>query len=1119
MIVSVTNSDNCVGVDSLTIIMDLYNSTILNEYLSQFNFAHDIFSKENVISNNTDTVFIFGEALMPELLFADINAVDTIISDTAQILSFNNHLEIIDNYVLENIGYLKLYNDTIRINGGVYSYIQDTTQNISIVSNASIDDHSIIYFQGVEQLDSTFTFLNQNSFIDSTTILIFNDRVQIKDGFRFTGTIIADTIEFANSVPQQYSFKSYSKQVHKFSNTDNLYIRSAARILLQSTCPNYNDTICSRVPNGIRFDVNNQYPQAGTIDPFTSGFVCGWSRFGPNTPTLGGAVTAISDNSAEMWALDNGNSEGIMTNQPLNLVSGTTFRISFDHRIIENTINGLNNLPRYFVILSTVANPPSSGLVFNWGAQTFTRLPFNSTNYISVPINGTQDLFVYNNNEQYLVISQSDNNIANSPTQQDLSGINSPLESWNTFSRTFTIPSVINGINTNTFNTLILTPKRQFGGLATTATYTQIDNVEINGCCPSTLELRDDITTIEDLDNPDLTLGSDVYFSIVGGVNTINTGLTSITNPGPYLHFNGDLIVDDDLTIDHAHLVLDDNSRIRVLSGSTLTISDSWIHGCRVLWEDIRVEDGGTLIMNDVTVQDANIAIQGIENFASPNPASIEIYDSELVSNRIHINLSGNGQTGVDWPLVLSGNNFSCPQMLLPISYSSWLSTGSNTNAFTNYCINLRGVGRVVPIGVFGGSSSQLNKFQEAYNGVRAQASSCRIDNNLFININPTFWPNSPQVPNQFNGGNAPGAIVSFGHNGVGNGNADILIDIGANSDFAQISTGNTITDCRYGLFTTRVINRLWMERTTFENIGGVAISALNHNASELVFSKNTLEEVGQFGFEFRELYNSRITVLSNLIDNTNLTNDVFPATGIAASNTLQPLNNSFFEFSDNELVNFRFGFDINNVGRISNASIANLLPVFTSNIFSLFYNNTVRVRIGSLGQQSFGFRLQNCPRTTMVENAVVNFSTSGVGNFTTGLDFSRVSGSLLACNVASEMEIGYNFHLNNQGGTRLWGNRMDNLNVGLQITNSLNGVGKQGPGIGPNTTSPNLNSWSPWTDPSPFQAHLRSDNSQGQNSPFQLGFWTSACNTFNPWSPENLVSDITTGNAITTIP
>lgn len=133
-----------------------------------------------------------------------------------------------------------------------------------------------------------------------------------------------------------------------------------------------------------------------------------------------------------------------------------------------------------------------------------------------------------------------------------------------------------------------------------------ITGLEIRGCCPES----------------EVMISSDVYANTIGTFSAelgsflqwqsdkpiINTGW-NIGMPEESIQriqFSGKLLVDEDLTIEHANIVFEEGSFIEILPGKKLTIRHAILQGC-TQWKGIRVLNGGNIEIDpDVLIKDAD---------------------------------------------------------------------------------------------------------------------------------------------------------------------------------------------------------------------------------------------------------------------------------------------------------------------------------------------------------------------------------------------------------------------------------------------------------------------------------------------------------------------------------
>lgn len=181
---------------------------------------------------------------------------------------------------------------------------------------------------------------------------------------------------------------------------------------------------------------------------------------------------------------------------------------------------------------------------------------------------------------------------------------------------------------------------------------------------------------------------------------------------------NGTLANTSALTINNSpNISMGENAEIIVHSGKTLTINNSHLKACDKMWKGIYVEKGGTLIVNNTTIEDA------IEGIHVEGNGHIEVINSVFDRDNIGIGVWNSDFAKTD---KIESNVFKC--------------TGGNTlrapysGKRTLYGIAIYKV-RGISIGDHLESTTTSNKFLSINNGIAATSSDVSIYNNLFDKI------------------------------------------------------------------------------------------------------------------------------------------------------------------------------------------------------------------------------------------------------------------------------------------------------------------------------------------------------------------------------------------------
>ncbi len=217
---------------------------------------------------------------------------------------------------------------------------------------------------------------------------------------------------------------------------------------------------------------------------------------------------------------------------------------------------------------------------------------------------------------------------------------------------------------------------------------------------------------------------------IIGGyTNYSNYTATTSTPFTGNITINNDFIVNANVTFSNCTTKLGENARITVKAGKSLTLTNAtYLSACDEMWAGIVVENGGTIVVNGATIEDAITAIN------MPDGASYQIDNSIFNKNRIHINITPAFVTPVHNPGTIKTSKFVCQthaslggaavyeNLRVPFSSSR---TFIGINAWTARSITV-------------GAASQGNIFNNAESGILCNAilDDIIIHDNDFLDMN-----------------------------------------------------------------------------------------------------------------------------------------------------------------------------------------------------------------------------------------------------------------------------------------------------------------------------------------------------------------------------------------------
>jgi len=299
------------------------------------------------------------------------------------------------------------------------------------------------------------------------------------------------------------------------------------------------------------------------VDPFnpSASMVCGWESFS-GKPRLGsisdtlsseGYFVSLKTSNHRSW-----DSEGLISSRsnPLTFHPGNNYKIKFDYRLNRNQFNSADSLDRLLVYLinDSIWNPRKNtdGLYFN------------------IPATGA-----------FLI--------------QDTTGVITDT-TWKEYEFDFDLPDSL-----TSYNRLAFIPRMHTNdtSIAQQLATVDIKNISLLSCCGSVASKASGDIHVGNISTEGAAFSQ--YLTIMGDSIVISTGWDSTNGISELaqIRIDGNLIVDENLTIRNAHIVFSDSSIIEVKSGARLIIDESAIRGCHQKWDGIYVHRGGSLIIRD----------------------------------------------------------------------------------------------------------------------------------------------------------------------------------------------------------------------------------------------------------------------------------------------------------------------------------------------------------------------------------------------------------------------------------------------------------------------------------------------------------------------------------------
>lgn len=142
------------------------------------------------------------------------------------------------------------------------------------------------------------------------------------------------------------------------------------------------------------------------------------------------------------------------------------------------------------------------------------------------------------------------------------------------------------------------------------------------------------------------------------------TGNTNSSNYAGTLE-NEVILIDGELTVSTSNFAIKNctikftqGSKIIVTKDNKLTITDSDLFACTVMWKGIRVEEDGKLLMNYCNIEDAEKAIEAYA------PRTLILYNNVFNRNHVGLYIKGISTKNIHCFLANIGNTFDCTSVL-----------------------------------------------------------------------------------------------------------------------------------------------------------------------------------------------------------------------------------------------------------------------------------------------------------------------------------------------------------------------------------------------------------------------------------------------------------------------
>ncbi len=455
-----------------------------------------------------------------------------------------------------------------------------------------------------------------------------------------------------------------------------------------------------------------------------------------------------------------------------------------------------------------------------------------------------------------------------------------------------------------------------------------------------------------------------------------------IVNPSGSLQrvvLNGNLNIDEDFTFS-GFLYLNNNSKIIVPAGRTLQLNDLILKSCKNrMWDQIEVQEGGTLKSNYADIEDGFYAINSTNG-------NVKLENVEFKRN--YISYQGIGSKCKTEKIL--NTVFDGLEDMKDIPSKYIFNRGKQPFAG----INLKDV---IDFNIYPGISNYNMKFKNLINGIVAQNSIVKLSKSYFTNITPRRLPGNFIV---LNGGH--GILAS----GV-NGKIETYPEKENRLEFNRCDQGITIND-----------GRLYSKFTYFNyvNRGIQLLGNTNLGFGRAQVIENTMNEVqnkGIFINKYLTLYssftNNKINMNSQSVQNDD---DIVRNVGIEMQN--DQIYDNFFNFNNND-VNIK---NKTERGFLLNGGYGNYL---TSNVVYKSDNITPFKGIELTNQKYLIASCNNSGQRTL--------STS---RSSSAYLMSDILGSNINCNSANNTLNGFEFKGTSMLGANFGGNEPGTHVAGL---------------------------------------------------------------------------------------
>lgn len=477
-------------------------------------------------------------------------------------------------------------------------------------------------------------------------------------------------------------------------------------------------------------------------------------------------------------------------------------------------------------------------------------------------------------------------------------------------------------------------------------------------------------------------------------------------------YINGTFYVDQDLTIDASELIFY-HGQLVVTNGATLTITNSYLHGCGDVWEGIAMYSP-----NERVVLDGNLiedALNGLSSYyggkyvvennifnKNVNGLNVSIYSNDMSTCQVEGNVfTCRDFTGI-WSNGVMTNPYAdlwtgtlTPTSILP-------STSNQTAALVNTAYGTRSVAGILvskinyisPLLIGGQNTGNYNLFDYLQYGVKMDKSNVSVQNNVFENITD--------------------ACKNIGHIGTA---VYTTCDAADNNTVTvgsiAASTMNRFDECCFGIYTKNYNSIVTNNAFTTMFFSGVNLEEGGNKNWDITGNNFNTFRIGVYCYNINRVRSA--TIKSNNFNTTGV-GSIVTQDAIRVDNAMVGSTNNHLIILYNTIHKSNNGI---NCHRVQDFKIINNTVLFNDPITYPIYGirtmncNNVFIKDNGITKTGgnppgntispIGISVQDCPGVSVINNNLIKIGTGiwGQGNLLAGI---------FQCNNMQDNSIGINF-------------------------------------------------------------------------------------------------------------